>query len=136
MKKIILLIILLIIVWFIVNSRTDETAEALVRVASHPTFGEILTASNGLTLYTKIEDSATESTCNDACAVNWPPVTSGDSEPTGSDDLPGQLGTLVREDGTTQVTYNDKPLYLWINDEAPGDTTGDGINDVWSVATP
>jgi predicted lipoprotein with Yx(FWY)xxD motif len=28
------------------------------------------------------------------------------------------------------------PLYLWVKDEKPGDTTGDGVNSVWHVAKP
>jgi hypothetical protein len=34
------------------------------------------------------------------------------------------------------VTYNHMPLYYWIKDKAPGDTTGQGNNDVWYVVAP
>lgn len=43
------------------------------------------------------------------------------------------LGTITRTDGSTQVTYNGWPLYFWAEDSAPGDTTGQGVNDVWWV---
>jgi len=47
----------------------------------------------------------------------------------------GELATITREDGSLQVTYNGLPLYFWNEDGAPGDTTGQGVGDVWSVAT-
>ncbi|MCB1351011.1 MAG: hypothetical protein KDK11_21085, partial [Maritimibacter sp.] len=28
------------------------------------------------------------------------------------------------------------PLYTWVNDTAPGDVTGDGVNGVWHLAKP
>jgi polyisoprenoid-binding protein YceI len=48
----------------------------------------------------------------------------------------GELGTVEREDGGTMVTYNGMPLYYWIKDEAPGDTTGHGVGGVWAVVGP
>jgi predicted lipoprotein with Yx(FWY)xxD motif len=53
--------------------------------------------------------------------------------------LSGQLGTATRPDGTTQLTYNDKPLYTFVQDTKPGDATGDGFTDLggtWHVVTP
>jgi hypothetical protein len=46
----------------------------------------------------------------------------------------GQLGTLTRADGTTQVTYAGLPLYFWEGDKKPGDITGNGIEG-FAVAT-
>ena len=37
------------------------------------------------------------------------------------------LGTFLREDGTTQVTYNGWPLYYYYEDGKPGDILGDDI---------
>ena len=88
-----------------------------------------------MTLYTKQGDSADVSTCYDVCAENWPPL-SVDGEATLGEGLTGTLSSLDRTDGTSQVTYNDMPLYSWTGDQAPGDTTGHGFNNVWSVATP
>jgi hypothetical protein len=46
------------------------------------------------------------------------------------------LGSITRTDGTQQLTYNDIPLYYWINDKAPGDTTGQDVGDVWYIVVP
>jgi hypothetical protein len=34
------------------------------------------------------------------------------------------------------LTYNDIPLYYWASDQNPGDTTGQGVGDVWYIVTP
>lgn len=49
------------------------------------------------------------------------------------------LGTLTRDDGTTQVTYNGWPLYFFAADTAPGDTNGQGIDEfggLWFLVSP
>ena len=98
--------------------------------------GPILTGGNGLTLYTHTGDSATVSTCTGGCATAWPPLTvKGGGQPTAASGVTGTLGTLTRDDGSSQVTYNGKPLYFWMNDTKPGDVTGDGVNG-FSIATP
>jgi predicted lipoprotein with Yx(FWY)xxD motif len=48
----------------------------------------------------------------------------------------GDWGIITRDDGTKQWTYKGRPLYAWTKDKAPGDTTGDGVNDVWHLAKP
>jgi predicted lipoprotein with Yx(FWY)xxD motif len=114
------------------STDTGMEGEVTVDVAEHPEHGEILVDSEGMTLYLFTQDEPGESVCYDSCAENWPPLTVEDS-PSGSDDLPGDLSTIERDDGTMQVTYNGWPLYYWVQDEGPGDATGQGVNDVWFV---
>ena len=38
------------------------------------------------------------------------------------------FSTITRSDGTKQLAVNGKPLYGWIADKQPGDTTGQGVN--------
>ena len=38
------------------------------------------------------------------------------------------VGTTTRSDGKKQVTYNGHPLYTFIGDSSPGDTSGQGVN--------
>jgi predicted lipoprotein with Yx(FWY)xxD motif len=104
-----------------------------IGTASSPDFGTVLTGPNGMTLYTHAGDSATESTCTGACAAAWPPLgTTG--QPTAGAGVRGQLGTVPRADGTTQVTYGGLPLYYWEGDAKAGDVTGNGVEG-FSVAT-
>jgi predicted lipoprotein with Yx(FWY)xxD motif len=49
------------------------------------------------------------------------------------------LGTTARTDGTTEITYAGHPLYYFLNDKAPGDTKGQGVNGfgaLWWVLSP
>jgi predicted lipoprotein with Yx(FWY)xxD motif len=54
-------------------------------------------------------------------------------KPTG----PVSLGTIVRPEGKTQVTFKGLPLYSFSGDSKAGDVEGEGIKDVgtWHAAT-
>lgn len=47
-----------------------------------------------------------------------------------------ELGTIQRDDGSTQVTLNGWPLYYFAADAAPGDANGEGVAGAWFVARP
>ena len=91
----------------------------------------ILTNADGMSLYTFDPDTATSSACNGGCAKSWPPLAAGE----GAHDA-GDFTVITRDDGTTQWAYQGQPLYLWINDRKPGDTTGDGVGGKWHLARP
>jgi predicted lipoprotein with Yx(FWY)xxD motif len=111
-------------------------ATATVQIAEHPEFGEILTDANGMTLYIFLRDEPGVSNCTGMCAQNWPPLTVESEDALfAPEGLVGELGLITREDGSLQVTYNGMPLYLWVNDQEPGDTTGHNVNEVWLTAT-
>jgi predicted lipoprotein with Yx(FWY)xxD motif len=100
-----------------------------VLVASSGSLGDFLTGSDGMTLYTYSGDGTNTSTCVDACAAAWPPLTlAAGTQPVAAAGITGDLGTLTRADGTTQVTHDGSPLYYWQGDAKPGDVTGDGVN--------
>lgn len=67
-------------------------------------------------VYTLSTDAGHASACQGQCALTWQPVlTSGPIE-AGSGVDRHALGIIVRADGTHQVTYNGKPLYLFVRD--------------------
>ena len=89
----------------------------------------ILTDANGMTLYTFDKDEGGKSACYDQCAENWPPlIAAADAKEE------GEYGLVERTDGTKQWTHEGMPLYLWVQDQNPGDRTGDGVNGVWHTA--
>lgn len=90
--------------------------------------GEILTDANGMTLYIFDRDEPGVTNCYEQCAINWPPLLAEEGAM-----AEGHYSLVERNDGTMQWAYDGMPLYLWINDENPGDTTGDGVGDVWHV---
>lgn len=117
-------------VWWVV-------APADVYVLRDDELGHILVGDTGMTLYTFANDEMGVSNCTDQCAVNWPPLTVESADDlVGDPRLPGELGTTERADGSLQVTYNGWPLYYWASDMARGDTTGEGVGDVWFTVAP
>jgi predicted lipoprotein with Yx(FWY)xxD motif len=98
--------------------------------------GTILMDADGNTLYLFEPDAEGESTCYEDCADNWPALAT-DGDPVASSGVDAALlGTTERTDGTVQVTYAGWPLYYFAGDEAPGDTNGQEVGDVWYVVSP
>lgn len=100
--------------------------------------GSFLTDAAGMALYLYTPDAQGPSTCYDACAEAWPPVTveSADALPTAGEGVMADMfGTVERDDGTLQLTFNNWPLYYFANDLAAGDTNGQGLNDVWFLVS-
>lgn len=94
----------------------------------HTSLGTILVDSRGRTIYLFERDKTKKSTCSGACATNWPPVTTSGAPKAAGGVAARKLGTTKRSDGTTQVTYNGHPLYLFVADQnKPGSTKGEGI---------
>lgn len=101
-------------------------AEAPVR-----TQNGMLVGDKGMTLYVfdKDEAGSGKSVCNGKCAENWPPLAAAAGDKTS-----GDYSVIARDDGSKQWAWKGKPLYYWIKDQKPGDTTGDGFNNVWHIA--
>src|SRR5262249_11557545 len=101
---------------------------------------QYLVAANGMTLYHFTKDTPGVSNCSGQCAVQWPPYTVSSSTAAaglpGGSAVGGTISTIVRSDGTMQVTYNGEPLYFWYKDVNPGDTTGQNVGGVWFVVAP
>jgi predicted lipoprotein with Yx(FWY)xxD motif len=112
------------------------TEGATVAVTDDARFGPILTDGSGITLYLFTADGPGVSVCVDECLAVWPPLLT-DGEPVAQRGADASLlGTLTRDDGSVQVTYAGWPLYFFAADMAPGDVTGQGVNDVWFVVAP
>ena len=91
--------------------------------------GKVLVDARGRTLYLFEADKGPMSTCGAACASVWPPLTITGRPTAGSGVTASKLGTTKRSDGATEVTYNGHPLYTFAGDSAPGQTSGQGLDD-------
>ncbi|MFZ5870166.1 MAG: hypothetical protein ACOYXW_06530 [Actinomycetota bacterium] len=114
----------------------EDTATAgavTVDVAEVSDLGEVLVDGEGRTLYMFDPDAQGESTCYDQCEQNWPPLVSDGTASVGEGADDSKVGSVERRDGSQQVTYNGWPLYYFAADQAPGDSQGQGVNDVWWV---
>jgi predicted lipoprotein with Yx(FWY)xxD motif len=118
-------------------SESQAAGESYEVTVSETSAGSALAGENGMTLYTFDNDSNGQSACNEGCVENWPPFTvDAGEEATAGAGVGGELGTITRADGDTQVTYNGAPLYYYGGDQAAGDATGDGLGGVWHIAAP
>ena len=91
----------------------------------------VFTDAKSMTLYIFVRDEPGKSNCTGGCAGAWPPLMADAGVAPAEN-----FSIIVRDDGTKQWAYKDKPLYLWSRDEKPGDTMGEGVGDVWLVARP
>jgi len=135
MKKLLLLVGPLIVLLGLSAVVAAQDEDTTVATAETDELGAFLTDAEGMTLYLFTKDSPGTSACSGGCLENWPAFTA--EEPlTLPEGVPGELSLIERDDGTQQVAYNDWPLYYFAKDEAPGDTTGHEVGDVWYIVTP
>jgi predicted lipoprotein with Yx(FWY)xxD motif len=116
------------------------TTVATVKVTNNATLGDILTGGVGRTLYSfapSCDPASKDPTkCATACLLPRPPFLTA-ATPTAPPDVTGKFGTVTRTDfNVKQVTYNDMPLYYFVQDTAPGDAKGrdsKGFKGDWQV---
>ena len=108
-------------------------------VAEESDFGRVLFDANGQVVYVFEIDRRNESNCTSAeCVKAWPPVLTEEQPSAGSGVDAGLLGTIRRDDGMLQVTYNGRPLYFYEH-EAPGEIKCHDVDlhgGLWWVVTP
>jgi predicted lipoprotein with Yx(FWY)xxD motif len=115
------------------DAPAEEAADVQVGETS---LGDVLVDADGMTLYLFTRDTDGASACSGGCAEAWPPLTV-EGEPTAGEGVDGaDLGTIERDDGSMQVTYHGKPLYLYAADAEAGDVTGHEVGGVWFAVTP
>ena len=111
-------------------------ATPLVRTAQNAKLNtKVLINRSGRTLYhLSVEHKGHFICSNTACLSLWHPlIVAKGTKPMGT----VSLGTVMRPDGRTQVTYKGGPLYTFDQDTKRGDVKGEGFRDVgvWHAAT-
>jgi predicted lipoprotein with Yx(FWY)xxD motif len=113
-----------------------QTTKRVVKEAHNSSLGHtVLTANNGLTLYSLSVEKHGRFICTGSCLKDWHPlVVAAGVKPAG----PVALGVVKRPDGRRQVTFEGRPLYTFDSDSKKGDANGEGIKDVgtWHAASP
>ena len=119
------------------SASADDTDDTVTVVTAETDAGTSLVGADGMTLYIFTNDTDGTSTCYEDCAAAWPPFeVDARATLTAGDGVTGELATTERDDGTTQVTYEGMPLYYFASDSEAGDATGEGVQDVWFIASP
>lgn len=93
-------------------------------------------------VYTLSTDSGPKTGCRGLCTLFWEPVLTSGRASAGPDVDQLAVGSIVRSDGTRQVTYKDKPLYLFVGDAyiaglpvigGPASINGAGAITEWGI---
>jgi predicted lipoprotein with Yx(FWY)xxD motif len=105
-------------------SRTNGRALITLRKSG---IGSVLVDSHGRTLYLFEKDRNGTSMCDSACAKFWPRLTSHGSPRAGKGVHQSLLRLTGARNGVGQVTYAGHPLYTFVGDKRPGQTTGEGL---------
>ncbi len=92
--------------------------------------GKILVNSHGFTVYQFAKDSKNTDTCwaRLNCRASWPPVYTSGKPIAGKGVRSSLLGTITLPNGRQQVTYAGWPLYTYVGDGKPAETTYIGFN--------
>jgi predicted lipoprotein with Yx(FWY)xxD motif len=101
---------------------------ASVKLASSK-LGKLLVDAQGHTLYLFEADKGAMSNCDGACTSVWPPLAAAGKPTAGAGVDAAKLGTIKRADGSSEITYNGHPLYRFEGDTAPGQASGQGLDD-------
>ena len=131
-------------VWYVaavdgtLNGPAAPADGGLVVNATTGDLGTFLVDADGKTLYYFTNDTVPgASVCGTGgCLENWPVFgpTAADQGFAPGEGVTGVLGSFTRADDLLQATYDGRPLYYFIGDQAAGDTTGQGLGGVWFVA--
>lgn len=108
----------------------------VVKVAASD-YGSILFDGRGQAIYL-FDKETSRPDCYGACAEDWPPVLTKGSPVAGASVRGALLGTVKRTDGSTQVTYNNHPLYFYAHEE-PDEVrchNVPGFGGLWLAVTP
>lgn len=89
-----------------------------------PGVGMVLVDSSGKTLYFTDSDTTGAIKCVDSCNSLWIPAAAPSGGAQGSN-----MGMTKRPDGTSQLTYQNKPLYTFTMDSKESPATGNNAKD-------
>jgi len=137
-KRLVLLAALTLVL--VLASAVAGAQSSVLQVTFNPRYGMILTDGEGYSLYVYTQDTVGEdgsiSNCTGVCTRNWPPLLAEGEVVAGEGVNPALIGTIVRDDGTVQVTYNGWPLYRSSRDSQPGDIRGQRLGNAFFLLSP
>jgi predicted lipoprotein with Yx(FWY)xxD motif len=124
------------------NSNTDKTTSAPVASTASSTapaamqtigtrkgkLGTYLVDGKGMTLYLFEGDKMNASNCTGGCLGIWPAYSSTGKAPAVSGGVKAGMLGVTSGSGKKIVTYNGHPLYHYVGDTKPGDTTGQALD--------
>jgi predicted lipoprotein with Yx(FWY)xxD motif len=141
---------LLALILLISSCRKNDTADVTfkndINISTSATLGNYLVNKQGQALYMFANDADGVSSCAGACESLWPAATitllsnaTLDASLNAAD-----FSVNITGNGKSQLTYKGWPLYTHSPAgaaganvaEAPGETRGEGFNNLWFIAKP
>ena len=119
--------------WFLVSSQGGQPAPGAATIETETlpdgkTAVAVKMESNvrpmAVTVYSYSKDRARSRVCTGACAVEWVPVLTTGKPRTAGGIAAKDVSVITRSDGTDQVTYEGKPLYLYSAEKGVFPTAG------------
>jgi predicted lipoprotein with Yx(FWY)xxD motif len=120
-------------------STTGAGRAGTIVQAHTSSLGRLLTDGQGRTLYLFEADKPNVSKLSAAGLSIWPPLAATGKPQATSGALAAKIGTITGADGKPQVSYDSHPLYYYVGDTKPGQTSGQGLNQFgaeWYVLAP
>jgi len=133
MKKFTMVLVVVGVVAFVISAAMSM--HHAIKIQAKEGIGKYLTDTEGKALYSFKKDSPGKSTCTGPCLEKWP-IYYREKVAVPKGIKAEDFGTIIRDDGKKQTTFRGYPLYYWINDKKPGETSGQGVNNVWFVINP
>ncbi|WP_162623123.1 hypothetical protein [Billgrantia lactosivorans] len=123
------------------DAAPEPLDQAKVGIREKEPYGRYLVSQDGKSLYLfeRDEQGGDYSTCEESCAIAWPPYTTEEPPSAGDGVDDDRLDTIERDDGVLQVTYDGWPLYYFARDVHPGDALGQSVEHLgghWYLLSP
>lgn len=113
------------------GQRAHPAAARAARVKlEHTALGAILANGRGFTLYVFARDRRGHDACANVrgCSSVWPVLAAHGRTLAGAGVKSALLGSIKLGSGQRQVTYAGHPLYTYVADSGPGQTSYVGVN--------
>jgi predicted lipoprotein with Yx(FWY)xxD motif len=110
--------------WTAVATAGASTSRAKLQLRK-TSVGTILVNGRGYTVYAFTKDRRNKDNCqkSSTCLRVWPPVKTGGAPIAGPGVKRSLIGTIKLKNGAKQLTYAGHPLYTYIADSHPAETT-------------
>jgi predicted lipoprotein with Yx(FWY)xxD motif len=113
----------------------------VLRVIAVKGYGHVVADAAGHSLYLLSAEAGSKIVCKGACLSIWPPllVPASTKALRVAPGVKGHIGYVARSRTEKQVTLNGYPLYTFVGDKKPAETSGEGITHfggTWFLIRP
>ena len=115
----------------------DSDGPATVNTKKVAGYGTALVDASGRSLYLSTADPPKSSKCTGSCTKTWHPLTVTGTPTAAGDAKASLLSVFMRPDGSSQVAYNDLPLYTYSDGSGPAAGAGKTEHGgTWYLVSP